>query len=147
LAEPAGSSGPKFASSSTTSGFATKSQTPLSLTCSAQGFPAPAFRYNVSWILIPVPLCSFQSQLVPQFPNFPPVPLAWWRPGLGSQAASPVQDRPLLFLLLGSKISESFIRFLTNAVYEVDWVSAFFSSREDFIEVECPHTKYIIAWK
>jgi hypothetical protein len=54
---------------------------------------------------------------------------------MGSQAASPVQDRPLLFLHLGRKISESVRGILTNAV---DLVSAFFSSKEDFMEVECP---------
>jgi hypothetical protein len=63
--------------------------------------------------------------------------LVWWQPELGSQAASPVQDRPLLFLHLGRKISESVRRILTNAV---DLAYAFFSSREDFIEVECPQT-------
>jgi hypothetical protein len=99
--------------------------------------PCPSLQvYKITWILIPVPFCFFQSQLVPPFLSFPPVPLVWWRPELGSQAASPVQDRPLLFLHLGSKISESVIRFLTNAVYEVDLVSAFFSSRDDFMEVE-----------
>jgi hypothetical protein len=50
LIEPIGSAGPKFTSDDKSDTFSRSSGTPLALKCPAQGFPVPAFRFEMLFI-------------------------------------------------------------------------------------------------
>ena len=65
--DPIGSSSPKFSSSQVTSGFIENSGSSIALTCRAQGFPVPVFRYFIdqalcfraSWFICTKSNCKF----------------------------------------------------------------------------------------